>query len=96
MTCVFLLLFSAFICLISLIDIFLSEYIDDALDKVSLYKSPAFLLKIPLLLIKLACIVSYKMLIHDVNYESFFTSVFFLPILIYLVQNIPKWYEIYS
>ena len=91
-----MLLLSVFICLISLIDIFLSEYIDDALDKVSLYKSPAFMLKLPLLVIKLACIVSYKLLLHEYNYQSFFTSLLFLPILIYLVQNIPKWYEIYS
>ena len=54
------------------------------------------MLKLPLLVIKLACIVSYKLLLHEYNYQSFFTSLLFLPILIYLVQNIPKWYEIYS
>ena len=66
------------------------------MEKVSHYKSPAIILKIPLLVIKLVCIVSYKMLIHEYNHQSFFISMFCLPILIYLVQNIPKWYEIYS
>ena len=73
-----------------------SDFVYRAIDKVSLYKSPTYILKMPLLVIKLACIVSYKLLIHEYNYQSFFTSTFLLPILIYLVQNIPKWYEIYS
>ena len=37
------------------------------IEKVSHYKSPAIILKIPLLVIKLACIVSYKLLIHEYN-----------------------------
>ena len=73
-----------------------SDRVYSAIDKVSHYKSPTIILKMPLLLVKVACIVSYKLLIHDYNYQSFFTSTFLLPIMIYLVQNIPKWYEIYS